>query len=262
MSRRSGSKQSTARRLVYDIETAFRIGGFFGPTYDVNVAKVIGEGYVMGFAWKFVGDKRVQSCYIWDFPRYKRQPQNDIEVIKKWRELMTNTDIVIGHNSDQFDNKVMTARMLVHRLPPLSMPQLVDTKKMVKRVARFDSNKLDDLGEALGLGRKIHTNVELWWGCMQGNPKSQKQMVKYNKQDVTLTEKLYQTLMPYDIRHPNVANIEDRPDACPKCGVEGFMWAQGWRYTKTGRHQIFQCKSCSSKSTLRKAEKTDKPRFV
>lgn len=256
------AKQNSARLLVYDIETSFNIGGYFGPVYDANIAKVIQHGFVFGFAYKLVGERSVTSVYIWDFPRYKKDPTNDIDVIKAWAKLMQDSDVVIGHNSDQFDNKVMTGRMMVHNLPPIGMPQPVDTKKMAKRVARFDSNKLDDLGELFGLGRKIRTDVGLWWGCMQGEPKAQRKMVRYNKQDVSLTEKLYLRLLPYDTRHPNRANIEGRPDACPKCGEEGFLWAQGVRYTKTGQYRRYQCKSCGSYVSSRVQEKTDRPNYV
>jgi len=259
---RAAIRNGAARLCVYDVETSFNIGGYFGPVYDRHIAKVIQAHYVFGFAYKFVGERKTHSVYIWDFPRYRKEPRNDIEVIKAWAELMLNSDLVIGHNSDQFDNKVMMGRMLVHRLQPVPLPQSVDTKKVAKRVARFDSNKLDDLGELLGLGRKIHTNVDLWWDCMQGDAKAQRKMVRYNKQDVVLTEELYLAMMPYDTRHPNLANIIGRPDVCPKCESDAGMLAQGWRYTKTGKNRVFQCKSCWSKVTLRMGEKGTRPTYV
>ena len=255
-----GSKN--AKILTYDIETSAHIGLYFGASYDTNISKTIQHNYVLGFAYKWLGQKKTYSCYIWDFPLYKKEPRNDIEVIKKWRELMEQADIVIGHNSDQFDNKVMTGRMMVHKLPPVPLPQSVDTKKAIKRVARFDSNKLDDLGETFGIGRKISTNIDLWWGCMTGNQKSQKQMVKYNIQDVVLTEKLYLYELPYMTSHPNRANIENRPDACPRCGAQEGFWSQGWRLTKTGRYRRFQCIACGSYVSNRVQEKGDRPDYV
>lgn len=256
-------RQNQSRLVFYDIETAFNIGGYFGRTYDTNIAKVIHQGYVLGFAYKFENEKKIHSCYIWDFPRYKKEPRNDIEVVKKWRELMMSTGIVGGHNSDKFDNKVMMGRVLVHRLGAFPMPQTVDTLKMARKIGKFDSNKLDDLGETLGLGRKLHTDVNLWWDCMQGLPKAQKRMVSYNKQDVVLTEKLYRELMPYcETGHPNRANIEGRPAACPKCAKEGFLWAQGTRYTKTGQYRRWQCTACGSYVSSRQQEKTIRPEFV
>lgn len=250
------------KTLFYDIENAFNIGTYFGPKYDVQIARIIQSTYVFGFAYKWQGQKRVKAVYIWDFPRYKKEPRNDIEVVKAWRQLMLEADIIIGHNSDQFDNKVMNGRLMVHGLPPVALPQTVDTKKAVKRVARFDSNKLDDLSELFGHGRKIRTDEELWWDCMQGVKKAQKKMIEYNKRDVELTEQLYLKLLPHMAGHPNRANIEGRPDACPKCGIEGFLMAQGIRYTKSGQYRRFQCKGCGSYVSNRKVEKIQAPNYV
>lgn len=255
-------REPKARILIHDIETSANQGLYFGPAWNVNIAKVVESSFVLGFAYKFLNERKVYSCYIWDFPRYKKEPRNDIEVVKKWRELVLNVDIIVGHNSDQFDNKVMMGRLIVHNLPPVPMPQSVDTKKAVKRVARFDSNKLDDLGELFGIGRKLHTDINLWWECMQGDTKAQRRMVKYNKQDVKLTEQLYLRELPYMAAHPTVSNIEGRPTSCPRCGVEGFLMAQGVRYTKTGQYRRFQCKSCGSYVSNRKQEKGVRPDYV
>lgn len=250
------------RICFYDVETAMNIGGYFGPTYDVNIGKVIQKGFVMGFAWKWEGKPRIYSCYIWDFPLYKKEPRNDINVIKKWVEVMQESDLVVGQNSDQFDNKVMYGRLMIHNLPPLAMPQTADTKKMVKRIARYDSNKLDDLAEQFGYGKKIKTDIDLWWDCMTGVKKAQKQMVTYNKRDVEITEKVYLHLLPHAQGHPNMANIIGRPDACPKCGDEGFLMAQGIRYTKTGQYRRWQCKNCGSYVSSRTQEKVERPNYV
>lgn len=256
------------RPVTYDIETAMNLGGYFGPTYDVNIAKVIQRGFVLGFAWKYLDKPRIYSCYIWDFPLYKKEPRNDINVVKKWVEVMQSTPLVIGQNSDQFDNKVMYGRLLIHNLPPLAMPPSADTKKMVKRIARYDSNKLDDLAEQFGYGKKIKTDADLWWDCMMGVKKAQAQMVKYNKRDVEITEKVYLHLRPHAPNHPNMANLLGRPDACRVCGLnDGFMSA-GFKYTRTGKYRRWQCTSivngrkCMAYNQSPKAEKVEKPQYV
>ena len=248
--------------MIYDLESTPHMGLYFGRAYDVNIAKTVKTGYVMGFAWKFLGEKKAHSCYIWDFPLYKKQPRNDIEVIKKWVELVQKSSVLVGHNSDSFDNKVMMGRVMVHKLPPIALPQTVDTKKAIKRIARFDSNKLDDLGEMFGIGRKIKTDIDLWWDCMQGVKKAQALMVEYNKQDVYLTEELYLLERSYMVNHPNMANIEDRPNACPKCLAEDGFWAQGFRITKTAKYRRFQCKSCGSYVSNRGKSPERSPDYV
>jgi len=213
----------TPKTITYDIETMFNIGTFFGRPYDVNIGKIIQKGYVLGFAWKYLDKKKIHTCYIWDFPLYKKDPKNDIEVIKKWRELMLDSQIVVGHNSDKFDNRVMYGRMMIHKLPPLALPLSVDTYKAAKKLAAYDSYKLDDISESFGYGNKIKTSIELWFDCMMGDQKAQKQMVKYNKRDVEVTEKVYLHLKPHITNHPNMATLQGTPDVCRSCGLNvGF----------------------------------------
>jgi len=254
----------TPRVLIYDIETAPAIGLFFGKPYDVNIAKIIQHEYVFGFAYKWLGESKIHTCYIWDFPLYKKEKANSIEVIKKWAALATEADVLVGHNSDSFDYKQMHGRLMLYKLPPIPKPQMFDSKKAAKQIGYYASNKLDDLGEMLGLGRKMkHDGIELWWACMNDEEKAKKHMVSYNKRDVKITEALYLRQRPYTTNHPNLANIAERPEACPVCLSEEGMLAQGWRKTKTGKFRRWQCKACGSYVSNRRAEKgTVRPDYV
>lgn len=250
------------KTLIYDIETAYNVGAYFGRGYEANIAKVIQKGYVLGFAYKFLDEKKIHTCYIWDFPLYKKDPKNDINVIKKWIELVEQTHILVGWNSDRFDNRVMYGRLLIHKLPPLAMPQNFDVMKAVKRLAAFDSYKLDDVSESLGHGNKLKTDIDLWVDCIMGDKKAQKRMVRYNKRDVQVTELDYIDIAPHSKQHPNVANISNQPDVCKWCGEnEGFV-SNGNDYTKTGTYKRWQCKNCRGNNRSQKGEKNEKPRYV
>lgn len=240
----------SAKVLTLDIETAPNIGLSWG-IYDQNIPKVVQQGYILGFAWKWLGKKKVHSCYIWDFDRYSHEPTNDIEVAKKWLEVVNQADVVVGHNSIQFDNKMMMAAVMRHRLPPPEPFANFDTKTSIKRVAKFDSNKLDDLGERFGIGRKMkHEGINLWWDCMNNKLAAKKKMVAYNKQDVKLTEDLYLYERPYALNHPALNVIESRPEGCPKCG--GKMNAgMKYRATNTNLYQYFRCMSCGGMAKSR-----------
>lgn len=248
--------------LLYDIETSFQIGGFFGPRYKAHIAKVLEPTYVLGFAWKWLGEDEIKTDYIWDHTLYEVKPKNDLMVVQNWANLIQSADIAVGHNVDAFDNKVMTARAIVHGLPPVNLPQTADTLKIARRTARFDGNKLDELGQLLGYGRKDKTDIDLWWGCMNGDPASMKQMEEYNVRDVDLLEKVYLHLKPYDTLHPNLALIQSRPEACPKCGSEGTLTAQGVKRTRTATYQQFKCSGCLSWVRSRLSERDGKPVYV
>lgn len=248
--------------VTWDAETAYNEGAYFGRSYDVHIAHIINKGFVLGFAWKQLGKKKIHTCYIWDFPLYKKEPRNDINVIKKWVEVMESNDVEVGWNNIRFDTRVMYGRLLKHKLPPPTLPKPVDVMRELKKLAAYDSYKLDDVSEEWGHGHKIKTEIGLWVDCVAGVKSAQKKMEKYNRRDVEVTELDYLDLRPHIKNHPNVANIIGLPKACPKCGTEARMLFQGYRPTKTGMNRVVQCTNCWGKSTLRKGEKNERPEYI
>lgn len=155
-----------------------------------------------------------------------------------------------GHNADNFDYKKLNAAFLKYGLAPPKPVKMIDTLKAARRIAKFPSNKLDDLGHTLGLGRKLpHTGKHLWTACMNGDRKAWRKMGAYNIQDVVLLERVYLKLRPYIPNHPNL-NLISRRNACPKCGGKRF-WKRGWLYTKTMEKQRLQCTECGGWSVDR-----------
>lgn len=240
-----------ARTLIYDIETAPNISLTWG-IYDQNVPKVVQQGYVFGFAYKWLGSRKVHSCYIWDYDGFTRNQTNDRKVAEKWLEVVNQADVVVGHNSISFDNKIMMAAVMRHRLPPPEPFANFDTKNSIKQVAKFDSNKLDDLGERFGIGRKMkHEGIELWWKCMQNDPIAQNKMVRYNKQDVKLTEDLYLYERPYARTHPAMNVLSGRPSSCQRCGGIKMNAGMKYRATNTNLYQYFRCMDCGGMAKSR-----------
>lgn len=250
------------RVLVYDIETAPIIGTIWSK-YEADMIWSIQDWYILGFSYRWHGERmKTKSVFLPDFKRFKKDQSDDYEVVQRLWELFNEADVVVAHNGNSFDQKKSQARMVIHGLTPPSPYQQVDTKLVARRSFNFTSNKLDDLGEYLGLGKKLKTDKSLWQGCMAGDLKAFKYMRKYCDRDVELLDKVYTKLKAWDKQHPNMANIANRPKACPHCLSEKGMLAAGNIYTKTGVFQRFQCKACGSYSRLRKGEKNDKPEYV
>jgi hypothetical protein len=259
-------KEQSPRCLIYDLETSYMITKTWG-VYDQNVIGagkgVITETKILCFAYKWLGDKKTYVVAQPDFKGYKPGINDDTHVVKKLWELFNEAEIVMGHNSKSFDDKISLARMIYHKLPPVSPFQQIDTKQMAKSRFKFTTNKLADIADYFGVEAKGDPGgMSTWDGCIAGDPKAWKRMCKYNKQDVIVTEQIYTRMLGWANNHPNMANITGRPDACPKCGVEGFLWAQGIRYTKTGQYRRWQCKSCGSYVSNRQQEKTERPKYV
>lgn len=219
--------------------------------YEQNVIAYEREGYIACFAAKWDG-RRVFSKSLQDYKGYKPGSADDRALVFDIWKLFDEADIIVAQNGDRFDIRKMNARFIFHKLPPPSPYKTVDTKKIAKRVAMFNSNKLDDLGVHLGEGKKIKTDFELWQGCMLGQRAAWKKMTKYCQQDVLLLEKIYLRLRPWAVNHPNMGTFLEQ-DVCPRCGSVEII-ARGWFYGASGKHRRFSCKSCGAWSHQRKKE--------
>ena len=248
---------SQAKVLVMDIEISPLITYTWG-IYDVNAIEVIEDWQILCFAYKWLDDKKTYVVSQDDFKGYKPGVNNDFMVVAKLWALFNEADVVIAHNGDKFDIKKVNARFMAHGLTPPAPYKTIDTLKVARKYASFTSNKLDDLGVKLGVGRKESTGgFETWKGCVAGDKKAWDKMRKYNKQDVVLLENVYYRLRPWIQNHPAINVINGDRFSCPKCGA-GPLQKRGTNHiTKTGRYQRYQCQSCGGWSQERTAEKVD-----
>lgn len=238
------------RTLIYDIETSPSLGYVWGK-WQQDVIQFKEEWYILCFAYKWLDEKKTHIVALPDFKLYKKDPTNDREVVQKLHDLFSEADVVIAHNGNSFDQKKSQARMLYHGMNPPQPYQQLDTKLIARRHFNFTSNKLDDLGEVLKVGKKLQTGgFSTWLGCMAGDKKAWDKMKKYNKQDVVLLEKVYLKMRPWTANHPAVNVIDNLPEACPKCG-KGPLQARGYATTKTNRYRRSQCQSCGGWSQSR-----------
>jgi len=250
--------------LIYDLEVTPILGYTYG-LYDTNVIEIVRESYIMCFSYRWLGENKTYNIALTDFPaRYKLNPHDDIDVVKALHKLLDEADIVVAHNANRFDNKVSTGRFLTHNLLPPSPYFTVDTLTVARGKAKFSSNALDKLGQHLEIGRKTKVkHSDLWKACVDGDRKAWAKMVKYCNQDVDLLHKLYLRLRPYINNHPNLANISQRPDSCPRCGGT-HLQSKGVRHTAVGSYRRFICKNCGAYVRERTQEKGEyvKPTYV
>ncbi len=234
------------KTLLFDIETA-PIMAYIWDLYNevTSMDMIKSNWYVLCWGAKWLGEPRTMTGALPDFKSYKKNPENDMEVMKKLWHLIDEADILVAHNAVKFDVRKINARFLQHGMRPPSPYKVVDTLLVARRYFKFTSNRLGDLGKLLKLGDKVATGgFGLWKGCLRGDKKSWKHMVGYCKQDVTLLEKIYLKLRPYMKNHPNV-NVDDEGIClcCNSCGSEHLM-KRGYGYTTAGKYQRYQCTAC------------------
>jgi hypothetical protein len=224
-----------------DIETAPSLGWVW-QKWEANVIDFKKDWYMLSFAVKWAHENKVKTYGLIDYPGYQKDKENDKKLVEDLWRVFDEADILIAHNGDSFDIVKANTRFILHKLEPPSPYKTVDTLKIARKVFKFDSNKLDDLGHYFGIGRKLpHTGFHLWQGCMLGDKKSWDLMKRYNGHDVILLEKLYYLIRSWAVTHPNV-NRGDL-EACPKCGSK-HVQRRGFSYTLLRQKQRWQCQNC------------------
>jgi len=233
--------------LLFDIETSPLLANVWSLWSEAKSMKMIDvDWYVLTWSAKWLDSNKTITKALPDYKKtFKKNQQDDSALLRDIWKLLDEADIVVGHNAQKFDVKKLNARFLVNGMMPPSPYRMIDTLKQAKAHFAFTSNKLDTLGEILGLGRKVDTGgFELWRGCMNNDSKCWKKMCKYNEQDVLLLEKVYLKLRPFMKNHPNI-NMDSvgKKLACPACSSTNLV-KRGYAYTNASKFGRYRCKDC------------------
>lgn len=254
-----------ANFLFYDIETSpiFTEEQRWSLWDEQPIKRrIIQDWQILTISWKWMGERKVHVLGQDDFKDYKPGKLNDKSLMGAIRDLFDQADVVIAHNGDKFDQRKSNTRTIINNLDPPSPYRSIDTRKVAKKYFGFTSNKLDDLGEFLGVGHKLPTGgYALWEGVMAGNDKDWRTMKRYNKQDVVLLEAVYYKLRPWMNNHPALNIMLENPDACPKCGSVDLK-RNGLRFTQGGVYQEYQCRNCGGYCRARIMDKKPKMAFA
>lgn len=222
--------------------------------YDTNVLGVIQPVSIICASWKWLDETDIHARALTDYKGYKGGVVDDTKLVKELWGVLDAADVVVAHNGDSFDIKIMNTRFVAAGLNAPSHYKTIDTLKVARKYFRFSANKLDSLGEYLGVGRKAPTGgFETWIKCMAGDKEAWETMVKYNVHDIELLEKVYLKLRPYMQNHPVLAQFDPKPVVSGKfpCGTceSTNTNRRGFMTTKAGRYQRYQCLDCGSWSS-------------
>lgn len=231
--------QQDIRVLTLDIENAPNIvhtWGLFNQNIGIN--QIVQPATTFGVAYKWYGEK--QAHFLSD------HEHGHETMVERTHALLNEADIVIGFNHVGFDLPHLRREFVLQGLGPTTSFKNVDLLRVVRKQFRFTSNKLDFVAQQFGLGKKTsHTGHDLWVRCMAGDPEAWKLMTKYAKQDVLLTEKLYDRVLPWIPNHPHRGVWLGDPWACPNCGTSIDPEAPGkLSVAHVTAYNSFQCPNC------------------
>lgn len=233
-----------AKVILIDIETSPNVAYTWGA-FDQNVIAFDREWEVLSVAWKELGKKQVYAVSRPDF-----DDKTDKELVLAVWKVLDEADVLIGHNIDKFDSPKLRAKFIQYGLKPPSPYKTIDTIKIARSQFRFNRNRLSDLAFTLNLGRKVKTGgIDLWFDCWLANkPEAWKKMVKYNKHDVVLLERVYYRLAAWYPNHPNLAIYDEDGEyvaKCPTCNSTK-VHRRGFHVMKTRKAARFQCQQCGA----------------
>lgn len=237
------SQAKIPKILFFDIETSPSLGYYFQLYKEGNIISTKADWYILCFSYKWLDEKKVHSEALIDYGYNPKKP-DDWPIIEKLWALFNQADFICAHNGDQFDIKKANTRFAIHGLKPPSMYKQIDTKKIAKKYFGFESNKLDDLGRQLKLGRKISTGgFDLWIQCMAGDKNAWRKMVTYCKHDTVLLEQVYLRLRGWHKTHPNLSFFTRNGSECTVCRSKDIK-KDGIEYYRGAVAQRFQCNDC------------------
>lgn len=183
---------SEAVGILYDIEVSYGLARLWRPGYNLTVrySDFTKLPRIICISWKYTNSDEVYTVN-WD-----EETQCDKQLLETFIPELNKADFIVAHNGDRFDLPWIKTRALYHRLPMLPKYKTVDTLKIARADHKFPSNRLDDLGDYLGVGRKIKTDKQLWVDAVcNKDSEALSKMIEYCEQDVFLLEDVYNELM-------------------------------------------------------------------
>jgi uncharacterized protein YprB with RNaseH-like and TPR domain len=235
--------------LFYDIETA-PITSYVWGLFDQNVGlnQIVEDWFILSFAAKYQGE----SEYHYFDQRSAIPVQDDKNLLISVHKVLSDADVLVGHNAVKFDFRKLNARFIKHDLAPLNNFIHIDTLKIARKHFAFTSNKLSYLADYLKCEskkseHKKFSGFDMWTECLKGNQEAFLEMESYNKMDVEVLEQVYNKLAVWE---PTINFQAFYFGTVCSCGHTKF-YKDGFRYTRQGKFQIFRCNNCSKTFTAK-----------
>lgn len=237
--------EGNKRILIFDIETA-PMEAYVWSMWKNNISQdqLIKDWSILCWAAKWLDGTEIMTSASW---REGNDIRDDRACCIALSALLSEADIVVAHNGDKFDIKKVNTRLLKHGLPEPTPFKSIDTLKIAKSRFAISSNRLDFIGDYLGVGRKVkHEGFMLWRKVLNGDEQAQEDMLNYNVGDITLLEQVYLKIRGWDKRNPSI-NLDFGEPRCPCCGSKKLT-EYGDAYTNVSTFRAVRCDECGKYS--------------
>ncbi len=193
----------------------------------------------VGSQW--VGQRRPQLIAAWD------NPDDPFHCAREAWKLYDDADWVVGFNSRKADNRWLAQDWVMAGLPQPTPWKDIDLYLVARKHFAFESKSLAHLCERLGLpGKQGKYDPVVARAALEGDEKAQRQLRRYNLQDVSITLAAMERLKPWltGINWGLFAGHGSR--VCPTCGANRMTRQRGTHTAITGRYEVWRCDECGS----------------
>jgi DNA polymerase elongation subunit (family B) len=227
--------------LFYDIETTplkayvWRLGEQVVRHSQLMSDGMLSDIICIAYCWN---DGKRAKVLDWGY-----EEQNSEPMLAEFDEIIKSADVVVGKNSDRFDNKHINTHRLLSDRP--GMPDWTkytdDLEKQLRKHFALPSYSLDYVSNLLGLGGKTKMEFSDWVDIVeQRNESSFNKMLRYNKKDVEDTRAIWEYCEKHFTPKMEYVN-KGGPHVCPTCGSDKLTKA-GVKYSLRSAYQTYFCK--------------------
>jgi hypothetical protein len=204
-------------------------------------------GRTICLAYQWLGERKIHFIAEW-------QEGGRAAFLEKARDLLTECDVVVGHNMQDFDLPHLEGEFILEDMHPPAPSKVFDTLKVMRKHGNLENNQLDTLDKRFGFtGKSDKYRISMAMDAVNGDEKAQRKIELYNKGDIRATRRVYLRLRP--VGNVNLGVFFDDSDAVVRCGACTGTKVQkrGVQVTSVSRFQRYQCTSCGAWGRGKKA---------
>ena len=150
--------------LIYDIETTLLALWDFSLGKSVLRHGQMMKGYfsrthIICITYQWLGEKKAHAL------TWGNSIEDEIQMIKDFDKLVKSADVIIGKNSNRFDNKHINTQKIWWPeigMDPSWLYKCDDLERQMRRYLYLPSYSLDYFSEQLGLGGKRKMEFSDW----------------------------------------------------------------------------------------------------
>lgn len=175
--------------------------------------------------------------------------------LRRVHRLMSEADIIIGHNLDNADLPWLAGDLHIEGgLPPLPPRKSIDTLKVLRKQFKSGApfKSLDAICQILGLPSKTdrYDREAMERAVSQKSVEDRERLIAYCASDCIATQALYEWLLPHIPNPPTLfVDGQDTLTSCHRCGHETEPTPR--RYVAAVlTYSMRRCTSCQSYSRI------------